>query len=177
MKKGRVPARAELVAFNAHAVYELSAFKQMPKQGEKTPSTARPIQIDSNNVVRLADIRELERYGVSNRVMALCVQGNDPENPTKYPSRSEALYDAVCQLVRARVPDDVIYSIITDPEYHVSASIIEKGRAARTVPTICRHGQNNTSRRRLAIIASSCTSQRAFSLPEVSRDVPQRHGI
>ena len=42
-------------------------------------------------------------------------------------SRSAWLYDAVCQFVRKSVPDEVIFSILTDPEFGISESVLEKG--------------------------------------------------
>lgn len=45
-----------------------------------------------------------------------------------YPSRSEALFSAVCQLVRLNVAEDSIKSIITNPEFRISASVLEKKR-------------------------------------------------
>jgi len=65
-------------------------------------------------VKRLTDIHELDKWGVPDRVKVICVQGNHALEPKK-PSRSEWLYDAVCNLMRSNVPDEVIYSVITDP--------------------------------------------------------------
>jgi hypothetical protein len=55
------------------------------------------------------------------------VQGKHPDEPKEGDnSRSAFLYDAVCNLLRAGVPDEVIYSVITDPEFGISASVLDK---------------------------------------------------
>jgi hypothetical protein len=40
------------------------------------------------------------------------------------------VFDAVCQMVRYDVPDDVIFSVLTDPEFRISESILDKGNNA-----------------------------------------------
>lgn len=57
-----------------------------------------------------------------------------PDEPPKGRdnSRSAWLFDALCGLVRASVPDDVIYSIITDPKLGVAESVLDKGHNAHT---------------------------------------------
>jgi hypothetical protein len=40
------------------------------------------------------------------------------------------VFDAVCNLCRSNVPDEVIFSILTDPEFGISESILEKGNNA-----------------------------------------------
>lgn len=48
---------------------------------------------------------------------------HDPENPGRWPSRSEAVHSVCCQLVRRQVPDNIILGILTDPEFGISESI------------------------------------------------------
>ena len=61
----------------------------------------------------------------------VCVQGLDPDEPKKGDnSRSGWLFYAVCQLVIKAVADDVIFSILTDPEFGISESVLEKGNNA-----------------------------------------------
>jgi len=73
-------------------------------------------------------VDELER--VPDWCKVLIVQGRDPENPTKYQSRSETLFAVCCGLVRAGVDDETIYAIITDPDFGISESVLDKGRTA-----------------------------------------------
>jgi Family of unknown function (DUF5906) len=40
------------------------------------------------------------------------------------------LFDVTCQLVRREVPDDVIFAILTDPDFAISKSVLEKGSNA-----------------------------------------------
>jgi hypothetical protein len=58
----------------------------------------------------------------------LIVNGDDPDDPTRYPSRSEALFAVLCAMVRAAVADDIIASVVLDPDYGISAHVLEQPR-------------------------------------------------
>jgi hypothetical protein len=127
-KKGRVESRAEVLWFD-DTVYPLSAFVQatpiqLPGSGIGGASGKR--QIATGNVRRLSSVDELPE-SVSARTRMLIVQGTDPDDPTKWSSRSETLFHVCCELVRSKVPAEMIYAIITDPDFRISASVLDKG--------------------------------------------------
>jgi hypothetical protein len=132
LAKGRKPTLAKLVAFEPDRVYPPSLFTPAPQE-VLSPAAAGPtVFIDVSNVVRLGDISELDKYGVPDRVKVICVQGKLPDEPKGGDnSRSAWLYDAVCNLARAGVPDEVIYSIITDPEFGISESVLQSQNVHR----------------------------------------------
>lgn len=124
-KKGRTPALAEMVEYEPDRVYPLPRFKQAPArspQGER-----RKAQVDRASVQRIADVGELPT-GVSDRAKVVISQGHDPDEPDKHPSRSEWLLYVCCELVRGGCDDDTIYGIITDPDWAISDSVLDKGR-------------------------------------------------
>ena len=129
-KKGRQPILARLIEFNDLA-YPLKDFTpapvvQMPEErgfgaGRKT------VQV-SGNIERINDVHELDQWSVPDRVKIIIVQGKHPDEPKAGDnSRSAWIFDCICQLVRCEVPDDVIFSIITDPEFGISESVLDKG--------------------------------------------------
>lgn len=133
--RGRVPALAKVISFDESRVYDLSQFKQAPASPAKSPSTISST-IPPDSVVRLQSVEGLDNWNVPDRVKVIVVQGHDPDNPKAVDnSRSAWLFDAVCQLVRAEVPDDVIFSIITDPDFGISASVRDKGRSMASYAT------------------------------------------
>ncbi len=81
----------------------------------------------SGNIERLADVSELDKWDVPDRVKVIIVQGLHPEETKEDNSRSSWLFDVICNLYRKNVPEDVIYSIITDKDYGISASVLDKG--------------------------------------------------
>lgn len=128
LEKGRVPMLAKLVEWHDDRVYPITNFTQAtPVQTETKGfgSASTKVRV-SGNVKRIDDINEL-----GNKVSDLCkvviVQGTDPDKPGRFPSRSEALFFVCCELVRADLDNDTIYSIISDPEFRISASVIDKG--------------------------------------------------
>lgn len=133
-KKGRLPVRAQVVFFN-DLTYPITMFPAAPDvaMGGDAGFSGCMVQV-SGNIERVADIVELTGAAgepVPDRIKVICVQGRDPETPKPTdPSRSEWLFDAVCGLVRANVPDETIFAIITDPDYRISDSVLDKGANA-----------------------------------------------
>ncbi|MEQ1865637.1 MAG: DUF5906 domain-containing protein [Micropepsaceae bacterium] len=121
-EKGRVPALAKVVEFNDVA-HPLSAFPKPSEQASKNGSFGRRgehVQLD-----------ELEKWGVPPRIKIILVNGHHPDEPKQGDnSRSAWLFDAVCSLIRRKVPDEIIFSIITDSEYGISKSVLgHQGRS------------------------------------------------
>jgi len=135
--RGRKPALARVILVENDRIYPLSSFMAAPTvQGEAgaLPAPAAAVNI-SANVPRLGSIDELPD-SVPDAVKVLIVQGHDPDEPDKYvvdgrEDRSRALFAAVCELVRAKCTNEVIYSVITDKRFAISASVLDKGRRAR----------------------------------------------
>lgn len=125
---GRVPVLAEIVGELRDIAYALDLFTPAPRQNQSSkPSTssAPRVVIDSNlPPVLIDDLPET----VSLRIKALIVQGNDPDEPTKYSSRSEATWAAMCGLLRAGCDDNVVASIFLDKDYAISAHVLAQRR-------------------------------------------------
>jgi hypothetical protein len=134
-KKGRVETVAELVWHDEKLVYDISEFPkavqvQMTGEGGGFSSAAKTVEV-SGNVQRITDVDELNEWNVPERVKVIIVQGNDPDNPKADDnSRSSWLFDCICQLVRADVPDDIIFGIITDKDFKIAESVLEMNNNA-----------------------------------------------
>lgn len=128
-KKGRKESLASLTEWHEDRVYSLGSFKQAPQvqSEQKGFGLTNKVQV-SGNIARIDDINTVA--GISDLCKVTIVQGTDPDNPTRFPSRSEALFYVCCELVRADLDDDTIFAIITDPEFGISSSIIDKGKGA-----------------------------------------------
>ena len=135
-KKGRTKALAKVVEFNDNE-YLLDAFRAAKEVQLQTPGggwgdrpNARPDV--SGNVARVNSLEELNEWNVPDRVKIIIAQGRHPDEKKEGDnSRSAWVFDAVCQLVRHKVPDEVVFSIITDPEWGIAESILEAGSAAQ----------------------------------------------
>lgn len=125
-KKGRVEALA-IVDSWSDGVYDLAQFqKAVEVQTPGLGFTGSTVRV-SGNIQRFAKVDDLPE-GVSQLAKVVIVQGKDPDNPNKYgSSRSEWLFFACCEMVRAGCTDDQVYAVITDPEFLISASVLDKG--------------------------------------------------
>lgn len=122
--KGRQPAPASVVSWADHA-YPVSAFLKAPKVQTSTSAAGSTVTI-SGNLPRLS-LGDLPK-GLPELCRVVIAQGFDPDDPQRWPSRSEALMFVMCELIRHGCTDDQVYSVVTDPEYGISASILDKSR-------------------------------------------------
>jgi len=115
------PERTTILAetvWEEEAVHPLASFVCAPRiQTKDTPGGSAKVELSGNLApVDLEDLPE----GVNLRLKAIIVQGDDPEDPTRYSSKSEAVFGVCCMLIRAGVDDDTIASIILDPDFGIS---------------------------------------------------------
>ena len=132
LAKGRKEVMAELVYFDDSVVYDISTFTAaQPVQPAASPNATglnRKVVMPaiSGNVARLDSVDDLPDT-VKPWVKVLIVQGKDPDDPNRFESRSESLFCVCCELVRSGCNEETIYSVITDPDFKISESVIELG--------------------------------------------------
>jgi hypothetical protein len=112
------------------ATYPLRAFTPAPDVQRAAPTgfSASKARV-SGNVRRLQSLDELPS-SVSPLCKIVISHGFDPSNPGRWPSRSEPLFWVCCELARQGVDDETIFSIITDREWKISDSVLERGAGA-----------------------------------------------
>ncbi|MCK5639570.1 MAG: hypothetical protein KAJ19_02190, partial [Gammaproteobacteria bacterium] len=136
LKKGRTKQTAKLLRFDADKKYPIGDFTKATTvqiDGEKGFSGGTSEVKINGNVERLISVDELDQWDVPDRVKVIIVQGRHPDQPKEGDnSRSAWLFDATCQLIRAGVPDDVIFAVITDPDFGIAESVLDmKSNAER----------------------------------------------
>lgn len=133
--KGREPRDSEVYS-RTDAAYPLAAFKPAAAAPSAKP---RPATGKASAPVPLGEgvpmgTEELQAWAKSSgktlkdSTLARIATGEDPTDPQKYPSRSEALFAVCCDLVRAGADDAVIFAAITDPNNKIAESVREKPR-------------------------------------------------
>ncbi len=122
--KGRTPQVAKVEIHNEVA-YDLSQFvKAALAQTTDTGKSTGTVKV-SGNVQRLDSLDGLPVGPLCRTVIA---KGCDPDEPNKWSSRSEPLWWVICEMVRADVEVDTIYSIITDPDWSISGHVLDQSR-------------------------------------------------
>lgn len=128
-RKGRVPALATWARRSGEA-YPIDRFPPdaaWARTEVEVKSFTAPERVD-----RVADLAVLDQWGVPDRVKVIIAQGRHPdETKDGDDSRSAWLFDAVCNMARCEVPDEVIFSLITDPEWPISESVCETPNPTR----------------------------------------------
>ena len=124
--KGRQPALARLIEWHNERIYPLTEFKQLqPVQSKGMKGFSSNSLKVSGNLPRLASLDELPS-GVTMLCKVVINNGHDPDELNRFGSRSEALFFVCCELLRNDVSVDTIFSIITDPEFGISSSVLDK---------------------------------------------------
>jgi P4 family phage/plasmid primase-like protien len=138
--KGRLPALATVVEWNDFA-YPIEQFTPAPRVQQHPPAAptdsprgvnligSRPqVLARMPEVVGVEELRAWARqHGkmIPDRCLAIIATGQDPIEPSKFPSRSEAVFAVVCALLRAEVPDEMIVAVLTGPSA-IAESLREK---------------------------------------------------
>ena len=139
-KKGRRVAPAFLVK-HRDTNYALADFtKAAPLQdaGQTVPGRASgngEMKINlPTNIDRIINLDDHEKLGqLKPWVKRAVTFGKDPEGLKVWASRSEMVFAVVCEMVREDIPDDVIAAILTDQDWPISESILEKKNVDREV--------------------------------------------
>lgn len=129
-KAGRVPALSKIVYTKPREVrtYHLSEFTPAPQvQSGDGASSPNKVKI-SGNLPRLTDLDDLPE-AVSPRTRMLIVQGDDPDDQTRYSSRSEVTFAVCCELIRAGCDDDTIAAVLLDPDFAISGHTLSQKRS------------------------------------------------
>jgi len=141
--KGQVPTMATALEQHDDRAYALKLFTKATKRQDSVTDAgggteATRVKV-TGNVRRHVELDELPA-SLSGRVKTVIVQGKDMDQPLsgQDQSRSAWLLYVCGELVRAEVPDETVYSIITDPEYSISASVLDKGNGAQVHRYACR---------------------------------------
>lgn len=132
--KGQKPALAHVLEQHDDRVYPASAFTKAPQRQDDLPdagggTAATRVKVSGN--VRRVALDELP-VELNDRIKVIIQQGKDDDQPLtgKDQSRSAWLLHAVGAMVRTKkIDDDTIYAIITDPDYKISASVLDKGNS------------------------------------------------
>ena len=140
IKKGRTPALAHVVEADWSRTYSLEDFPAV----ERTPvsNASRPLTPSKP--------AELNSLPVSDLIKALIVNGADPDEPARYPSRSEAVFAVLCAFAGAGVSEADALSVILEPGYAISAHIREQKDpekyARRQIERACEHVNDSFER-------------------------------
>ena len=126
-KKGRTPVVAKLVEWHEERVYNIREFRQSQQVQLSAGNNFTNLGIKiTGNLARLQSLDDLPS-GVSMLCKVVINNGNDPDDLSRFSSRSEALFFVCCELTRAGMTADQVYAIITDPDFLISSSVIDKG--------------------------------------------------
>lgn len=123
-ERGRVRTPTGVELLEPGRVHDLELFRQVPEvAGGEHGFGGHTVQV-SGNIERVADVDDLPN--LSDDAKVVIVQGADPHDAARFPSRSEAVFYVCCEMVRAGIDDDTIYAVITDDQFGISSSILEK---------------------------------------------------
>jgi P4 family phage/plasmid primase-like protien len=126
-KRGRTEALATIVRLEEHA-YDLAEFTPATehRRGGGASAVELPTELPSVDLDALP-------AAVLQRTRMLIVQGDDPDDATRYKSKSEVVWAVTCELVRAGCDDPTIAGILLDPDFGISDHPLRQKRSREYV--------------------------------------------
>jgi hypothetical protein len=133
--QGRQPALSTIISMDPELAYDLSAFQKAPPKAEAQAKRSKagaaahtdPITVVLSEQLVRTEPEEIDNLPVPDWVKNIIRTGIHPTK--KKPSRSESLFSAVREMVKCKVPDDVIYGLQLDPRHGIASSVV--GRSDR----------------------------------------------
>jgi hypothetical protein len=122
VKKGR-EARLAAVAGGSGEAYPLATFTPAPVERAAAGSA-----VSLPSELPRADLDALPA-AVTPRTRMLIVQGDDPDDPTRYASKSEVMWAVTCELIRAGCKDEQIAAVLLDPDLGISDHPLRQKRS------------------------------------------------
>ena len=125
-----VPPRFAASRFAMGAAFALSQFTRArpiqvdPKRGgldEAIGSSSPTTPAVPGNLAKLGSVNDLPE-AVSEKIRVMIAQGRDPEDHGPA-DRSRTVWAVCCALIRARVPDAMVASVLLDPDYGISEHV------------------------------------------------------
>lgn len=128
VKPGREPTRAHVMV-EGDATHPIAVFARTEAgtsasagaAGRGETPTAAELPADLPSV-------DLEALPLPPSIKALIVQGDDPDEPGRYASRSEASWAVTCAMVRAGCDDATMGAVLLDPDYPIAAHCRDQSR-------------------------------------------------
>lgn len=127
-RKGRRPALAKLVSSDG-SIHPLYDFSPAPPDAK---SSGAGLAVELPGVMPRANLDALPA-AVTPRTRMLIVQGDDPDDPNKYGSKSEVMWAVACELIRAGCTDTEIASVLLDPDLGISNHTLRQKRSVEYV--------------------------------------------
>lgn len=128
--RGRRPQPASIIDLN-DAVYSLADFPCAgPEETSRPRNGAAPTAVvEREEVQRLDQPADLDKWDVPGWIHAVIVEGTDPTNPDRWGgNRSDGVWAVTCELARRRVPPGLIVGILTDTAWGISAHVFDQKR-------------------------------------------------
>lgn len=126
--RGRVERPTATVWLDDSA-YTLDDFTPAPVEARQV-KVAEAVKLPTN--LPPADLDALPA-AVNQRTRMLIVQGDDPDDATRYGSKSEVMWAVACELVRAGCTDEQIASVLLDPDLGISDHPLRQKRSVEYV--------------------------------------------
>jgi len=115
-KRGRVERATATVWLEDSAYILGDDFTPAPPEKGRTAAGAA---VELPGELPTIDLDDLPA-AVTPRTRMLIVQGDDPDDPTKYGSKSEVMWAVVCEMVRADCSNELIAAVLLDPDFGIS---------------------------------------------------------
>lgn len=125
LAKGRVPALACVVEADWSRRYRLEDFPRAVALSSAA-AVAPPVAVPAASIPDLMGAEDARLLNPSPLERAVIMHGLPPDEPGRFPSRSEAMFYVLCARIRAGVADDVLAAMLLDGSLGISGHVLEQ---------------------------------------------------
>lgn len=125
LAKGRVPALARVVEADWSRRYRLEDFPRAVAVSNAA-AVAPPVAVPVDAIPDLMGAEDARLLSPSPLERAVIMHGLPPDEPGRFPSRSEAMFYVLCARIRAGVADDVLAAMLLDRSLGISGHVLEQ---------------------------------------------------
>ena len=154
-------AMARLVVSAPDRVYVIDQFPKAEPPGLPRPTASAGAGVGGPLIPQeIEDLSVLDAFNVPTKTLAIIRHGHDPEQPSRFASRSQALFYVCCDLCRREVPDGLILGILLDERFGIADSIFRtRDGAAVRDPQAYAERQVFRARERVTAARASMTAK------------------
>lgn len=127
-QRGEDPRPTSVVAYHPERRYIIQDFTQAPlTQDSDLGFTGNTVKVSGNHNYTEDVDEAFAHLKLTDLLKTVIVQGNDPDDPARWPSRSEPQFWVACEMIRQGASDDDVYLALTNPNWGIAEGIREKG--------------------------------------------------
>lgn len=173
-------AKSKLAVSAPDRMYAISQFpKAEPRTPPRPSAPSGAVSVPAEGPLvpqHIRDLTALDAFRVPPKTRTIIELGHDPDNLSRFPSRSQALFYVCCDLCRRNVPSETILGLLLDGRFGITDSIFRR-RDGTPVDDPQEYAERQIERARERVLNSQATVPADFLRNKDDKILPTQGNI